>query len=226
MVPSKIIIRLISGLLLIAMSVALYISIFDPFAKKEDVLVFESTTILQEVERIGRLELVKYNFKEIFDYKRLSEGKAISSALLNTYNFNPDIKVILVATGEAVGCIDLTKLRESDIDVYKDSITIALPPPELCYHKLDMENTHVFSISNSSWWSRLFSDSDEKTAAVQTAYKLAERKIAEAAVASGILRTTNEQAVKMLTPMLEGMTGKKVTIVTSIPNSGIFPDQK
>lgn len=222
MLTGKFIFRLIPGLLLVALAVALYVAIFDPFAKKQEALIFESTTILQEIERIGKLELIKYNFKEIFDYKRLSEGKAMGSALLNNYNFSPDLKVIFVATGEAVGCIDMTRIQLSDIHNTKDSLTIALPPPELCYHKLDLENTHVFSISSSSWWSRIFSDSDEKTAALQTAYKLAEKKIAEAAISSGILNTTNEQAVQMLTPMFEATTGKKVRIIPSIPDTGMM----
>jgi hypothetical protein len=93
-----------------------------------------------------------------------------------------------------------------------------LPAPELCYHKLDMENTRVFSFTNDSWWSRLFSDESEKTRALQTAYKLAERRIEEAALQSGILNSANEQAVKMLSPMLEGMTGKIVQISTAMPD--------
>jgi hypothetical protein len=196
----------------------MYLTNYSLFSKKGRTEVIDSSVILKEVEQIGRLELVKYNFKEIFDYRQLSEGKLIGNSLLNAHNYNPDMNVILVASGEAVGCIDLTKLEISDIQLEGDTITIMLPAPELCYHKLDMENTRVFSFTNDSWWSRLFSDESEKTRALQTAYKLAERRIEEAALQSGILNSANEQAVKMLSPMLEGMTGKIVQISTAMPD--------
>lgn len=216
MFTPKLFFKILPWLLLVVLALFIYFSKQSEGSGKGNFEIIESTVILREVEQIGRLELVKYNFKEIFDYKRLSEGKMIGNSLINSYNYTPDVNVILVATGEATGCIDLTKLKLSDIFIDKDSLTILLPPSELCYHKLDMANTHIFSLTNSSWWSRLFSNEDEKTKAVQTAYKLAEQRIKEAALQSGILKSTNEQAIKMLVPMLETMTGKKIKIVPSI----------
>lgn len=220
MITPKLILKILPWFLLIVMVLTMYLTNYSPFSKKGKTEIIDSSVILREVEQIGRLELVKYNFKEIFDYRQLSEGKLIGNSLLNTHNYNPDMSVILVASGEAVGCIDLTKLEISDIQIDGDTIAIILPAPELCYHKLDMENTRVFSFKNDSWWSRLFSNESEKTQALQTAYKLAERRIEEAALQSGILNSANEQAIKMLSPMLEGMTGKKVKISTTM--SGRF----
>jgi hypothetical protein len=216
MFTPKLFFKILPWLLLMVLALFIYFNKQSEGFGKDDIEIIESTVILREIEQIGKLELVKYNFKEIFDYKRLSEGKMIGNSLLNSYNYTPDVSVILVATGEATGCIDLTKLKLSDIFIDKDSLTILLPPSELCYHKLDMANTHIFSLSNSSWWSRLFSNEDEKTKAVQTAYKLAEQRIEQAALQSGILKSTNDQAIKMLVPMLETMTGKKIKIVPSI----------
>jgi hypothetical protein len=218
MITPKLILKILPWFLLIVIVFTMYLTNYSLFSKKGRTEVIDSSVILKEVEQIGRLELVKYNFKEIFDYRQLSEGKLIGNSLLNAHNYNPDMNVILVASGEAVGCIDLTKLEISDIQLEGDTITIMLPAPELCYHKLDMENTRVFSFTNDSWWSRLFSDESEKTRALQTAYKLAERRIEEAALQSGILNSANEQAVKMLSPMLEGMTGKIVQISTAMPD--------
>lgn len=218
MITPKLILKILPWFLLIVILCTMYLTNYSLFSKKGRTEVIDSSVILKEVEQIGRLELVKYNFKEIFDYRQLSEGKLIGNSLLNAHNYNPDMNVILVASGEAVGCIDLTKLEISDIQLEGDTITIMLPAPELCYHKLDMENTRVFSFTNDSWWSRLFSDESEKTRALQTAYKLAERRIEEAALQSGILNSANEQAVKMLSPMLEGMTGKIVQISTAMPD--------
>lgn len=217
MITPKLILKILPWILLLVMSTFIYLQQKSLFSGKGGTEIIDSSVILREVEQIGKLELVKYNFKEIFDYKRLSEGKLIGNSLLNTYNYNPDVNVILVATGEATGCIDLTRLNITDISLKQDSLIILLPPAELCYHKLDMANTQIFSLTNRSWWSRFFANEDEKTKAIQTAYKLAEQRIEEAAIQSGILHSTNDQAIKMLTPMLETMTGKKVKIVPSIP---------
>ncbi|MCK5104932.1 MAG: DUF4230 domain-containing protein, partial [Cyclobacteriaceae bacterium] len=172
----------------------------------------------------GKLELVKYNFKEVFEYKRLSDGKIIGNSILNTHNYNPDLSVILIASGEAVGCIDLAKLEVSDIDLKKDSVVIHLPSPELCYHKLDLENTKIYSFSKESWWSRLFSDEVEKNEILQMAYQKAEARLREAAIESGIYQSTNENVVIMLKPLLEQLTGKNVIFSTSLPSIELVPE--
>ena len=168
--------------------------------------------------------MVKYNFKEVFEYKRLSDGKVVGNSILNTYNYNPDLSVILIASGEAVGCIDLTKLNVSDIYLKSDSVVIHLPSPELCYHKLDLENTKIFSFSKESWWSRLFSDEVEKNEILQMAYQKAEARLKEAAIESGIYQSTNENVVIMLKPLLEQLTGKNVSLSTSLPSKELAPE--
>jgi hypothetical protein len=50
------------------------------FPKRRKFEVIDSTVILQEMEKLGKLELVKYNFREIYDYKQLSEGKIMWGA--------------------------------------------------------------------------------------------------------------------------------------------------
>ena len=82
--------------------------------KKQNIEIINATTILEKVETLGKIELVKYKFKEIYDYKSISEGRATAETLLKSYNYTPDLKAILIASGEAVGCIDLTKIEITD----------------------------------------------------------------------------------------------------------------
>lgn len=226
MLSPRLIFRLLPWLMLTAMIFTLYITSRWPFGSSNEQQreMIETTTILNEIENIGRLELVKYRFKEIFDYQKLSESKAVGSAILKTYDFNPDLKVVLIATGEAVGCIDLQKMDTSDIRAHGDTIIISLPAPELCYYKLDLENTKIYSFNKESWLSRLFSDDEEKNQALEAAYRKAEKAIREAALQSGILTQTNENAVNMLTPMLENLTGKSVLLITAMPAHGLDKD--
>ena len=226
MISLKLILKILPWFLLIVIVFALYLTNHWPFGKKEKEYqhIIDTSVILKEVENLGKLELVKYNFKEVFEYKRLSDGKVIGNSILNTHNYNPDLSVILIASGEAVGCIDLTKLKVSDINLKRDSVIIHLPPPELCYHKLDLENTKIYSFSKESWWSRLFSDEVEKNDILQMAYQKAEARLREAAIESGIYQSTNENVMIMLKPLLEQLTGKNVSLSTSLPSKELAPE--
>lgn len=219
-------IRLLPWILLATVVFTLYLTNHWPFGKKDEQFqhIIESTTFLEKIEELGRLELVKYNYKEVFEYKRLSDGKIIGNSILKTYNYDPDISVILVASGEAVGCIDLTQLQLTDIEISRDSVIVHLPAPELCYHKLNLDDTKVYSFSESSWWSRLFSDEDEKNEVLQMAYQKAEKRISEAALESGIYQSVNEQAAVILQPLLEEVSGKNILIRTSLPAVQLLPE--
>jgi hypothetical protein len=226
MISLKLILKILPWLLLAVIVFALYLTNHWPFGKKEKEYqhIIDTSVILKEVENLGKLELVKFNFKEVFEYKRLSDGKIIGNSILNTHNYDPDLSVILIASGDAVGCIDLTKLEVSDIDLSRDSVVIYLPSPELCYHKLDLENTKIYSFSKESWWSRLFSDEIEQNEILQMAYQKAETRLREAAIESGIYQSTNENVVIMLKPLLEQLTGKNVIFSTSLPSKELAPE--
>lgn len=156
------------------------------------------SAILQKIEDLGKLELVKYNFKEI------TEVTEFSKEYFHLFKLGRDSKIALISEGEAVGCIDLTLLKENDILIEGDTLYVALPPPEICYYKLDMENTRIYSLQTNPL-------KDEKRF-IQKAYKHAEREIKESAMRSGILEQTQLNAEKILKPMLESFSGKKVIL--------------
>ena len=165
-------------------------------------LVVNRTAVLQEIESLGKLELVKYNFKEITELTELSE------TYFNLFKIGPDQKIALISTGQAVGCIDLTRLEERDIRDENDTIYIKLPQPEICYYKLDMDKTRIYSLQTNPM-------KDEKKF-IQEAYKQAEAEIREAAIKSGILSQTRQNALVILKPMLEKISGKPVVLQFSM----------
>ncbi len=190
---------------------------FNPWGKKSPkVEVINTTTILERVEKLGKLELVRYNYSEIYDYQALSSGKITAATSLRTYDFSPDLKVALIAHGEAVGCIDLLKLEESDIKEISDTLYIQLPEPEICYYKLDMDKTRIYDFERKSWWSRIFSDDSETKAVIEKAYQAAEKQILTSAIQGGILDQTTTNAELILKPMLEEISQKKI-IFTYMP---------
>ncbi|MEJ2004925.1 MAG: DUF4230 domain-containing protein, partial [Cyclobacteriaceae bacterium] len=77
--------------------------------KEPATTVINRTAVLNEIEALGKMELVRYNFKEITEITEISE------TYFNLFKLGPDQKIALISTGEAVGCIDLMKLGENDI---------------------------------------------------------------------------------------------------------------
>lgn len=166
--------------------------------------VINHNTILESVEALGNLELVKYNFKEVTE---LTEK---NRSYLGVFKV-PDSKAVLITNGQAVGCIDLRKIVQEHIILEEDTMFIKLPEPELCYYKLNLNNSRIYSVEKTVYYK------DDKQL-IEKAYRLAENQIKEAALKSGILEQTSNNAEIMLKPLLEQISGKRVVFIYSIEN--------
>ncbi|UII34446.1 DUF4230 domain-containing protein [Fulvivirga ulvae] len=195
----RLIIKLFPWLVIILLGAWVYIT-YKSDQKIETII--NRSAILQEVEALGKLELVKYNFKEI------TEVTEVSKEYFRLFKLGPDSKIALISEGHAVGCIDLTKIKESDLVLEDDTLYINLPSPEICYYKLDMENTRIYSLQTNPM-------KNEKEF-IQKAYKHAEREIKASALNSGILEQTRENAEIILKPLLEQVSGHKVVLITRV----------
>ncbi|MGV3561154.1 DUF4230 domain-containing protein [Larkinella arboricola] len=164
-------------------------SVFSGLTKKEASV---QTVVLQEVTELGKLELVKYRFKDIVEHQLIRE-------------WLPNPKAVLIVEGEAVGCLDLTKITSEDITTQGDSLIVHLPDPELCSYKIDHRNSRVFNTEYTFF---------EEAQLVSEAYRRAETQIRRAALNSGILEQTRQNADKILKPLLERISGKKVFLTT------------
>ncbi|GAB3775375.1 hypothetical protein GCM10028818_19450 [Spirosoma horti] len=144
--------------------------------------------VLKEVKTLGKLELVRYTFKDIVEHEQVN-------------TFLPNANAVLIVEGEATGCLDLTQINLNDIRTMADSITIQLPKPELCGWKINHDRSRVydthFSFLNES---QLVSD----------AYRKAEHQVKQSALTGGILNQTQQNATQLLRPLLERISGKKV----------------
>ncbi len=157
------------------------------------------TVVLQEITSLGKLELVRYNFKDIVEQQI-------------TKQWLPDAKAVLIVQGEAVGCVDLTLMNIADIEAGRDTLVVHLPEPELCFFKIDHDRSKVYNTEYAFL---------EEAQLVQEAYKQAERQIRQSSLDMGILDQTRENARKMLTPILERASGRKVVLL--FPMKGDLP---
>lgn len=191
--------RLFPLVLLVALGVFLWRKIgstltdLNPLAAREPQVTVTHNTVLTQVEALGKLELVRYRFKDVVEYKKSSK-----------YPFLPDAKAALVVGGEAVGCLDLRKIKPQDVAFEGDSVVrVLLPAPELCSFQVNHDQSRVFSTENG-----FFQDA----ALVDEAYRYAEAQVRRSALQSGILAETQRNAEQILVPMLRTLTGRHVII--------------
>ena len=160
--------------------------------------------VLDKVENIGKIELVRYNFQEITELKKLSAELDFRFFKLKN---GPDSKAVLISKGEAAGCIDLTKITPKDIFTRGDTLFIKLPSPELCYFKLDLQESRIYDLNLG-----YLSDEDTEKF-MDELYKKAESELKNAAIKSGIFQATITNAQVMLRPLFEEISDKKVQFV-------------
>ncbi|PWK19464.1 uncharacterized protein DUF4230 [Arcicella aurantiaca] len=153
--------------------------------------------LLQQISSMGKLELVKYNFRDVVESK-------IKKDLL------PDAKVLLIVSGEATGCLDLTKIKATDLAENGDTLVVHLPEPEICNYKIDHSKSKVYDTEYA------FLD---EAKLVDNAFQKAESEIAQNAQSMGILEQTKKSAEQVLKPFLENVSKKKVVLRYAMKDS-------
>jgi hypothetical protein len=156
-------------------------------------------TVIEKVEAMGKMQLVRYQISDAVEYVKPSGSR-----------FVPDAKAMLIVTGEAIGCVDLSKVKETDLVKTDSTLTLVLPSPELCVFKVDHKKSKVYDTK--------FTRITGQTKIVDEAFEKAEEQIQKTALDNGILEETKKNAQLILKPMLEQLTGKKVIISFAMPN--------
>ncbi|WP_044171880.1 DUF4230 domain-containing protein [Flectobacillus major] len=189
----KSIIRLLLLFLLIAGGVWLWEnlkSIKGLFSSDDAQPEISHNVLLQQITSMGKLELVKYNFRDVVESKIRKD-------------FLPDAKVLLIVTGEATGCLDLTKIKVADLQELTDTVVVHLPEPEICNFKIDHAKSRVYDTQYA------FMD---EAKLVDNAFQKAELQVEQSAKEMGILEQTKKSAEQILKPFIEKVSGRKVVL--------------
>jgi hypothetical protein len=125
----------------------------------------------------------------------------IEQELVRDYLPNP--KAILIVQGEAIGCLDLTKIKPEDIASKDDTLIVHLPDPELCSYRIDHSKSKIYDTEYAFM---------NEQSLINEAYTRAEAKIKQSALEMGILEQTKKNAELVLKPLLESISGKKVVL--------------
>jgi len=161
---------------------------FSPFTIKD--IQTTHNMVLKEMTVLGKLELSNFAFRDV-----------VEQELVRDYLPNP--KAILIVQGEAIGCIDLTKIKADDITTKDDTLIVHLPDPELCSYRIDHSKSKIYDTEYAFM---------NEQSLMNEAYTRAEAKIKQSALEMGILEQTKKNAELVLKPLLENLSGKKVVL--------------
>src|SRR6218665_992043 len=161
---------------------------FNPFSQQE--IKTTHNMVLKEMSVLGKIELANFTFRDVVEQEL-------------KFNYLPNPKAILIVQGNAVGCIDLAKVKPEDVATKDDTLIVHLPDPELCHYSIDHKNSRIYDTQ--------YAFMNEQTL-LNEAYSRAQEKIKQSALEMGILEQTRKNADLVLRPILENISKKKVVL--------------
>ncbi|MCD7971190.1 MAG: DUF4230 domain-containing protein [Candidatus Azobacteroides sp.] len=174
--------KIVSGIL-IGIAITLFLTGKFKSTSSPEETITNHQEIVEKIEAIGKLELVRLNLRDVMEHQLVRQ-------------WLPNATAVLIIHGEATGCIDLEKLKSEDIFISKDSISLRLPAPEICYIKVDHEKSKVYETSNTFLSASKLIDS---------AYAEAEKQLRKTALNTGILEQTKTNGITFFQPFLSSL---------------------
>lgn len=192
--PIKFILRILPWLIVCLLGIYIYISSRSFFGsdKADDKIEVTNNLIIEKIELLGKLELCKFYIKDIVEHKEIAPW------------YDKDSKVVLIISGEAIGCIDLRKIDSAAIRITEKQVIVTLPATEICSFKVDHQASKIYDIETG------FFEDDKKV--IDKAYQLAEKEILNAAKKMGIEKQTRANAEIILKPFLAALTDKEIVL--------------
>jgi hypothetical protein len=151
-------------------------------------------TVVDRIQRLQRLETVVYTM-----------DKLVTGAKDNPIlpDFLAGDRLLMMVHGEVIAGIDFSNLKPGDVRVEGKQIRLHLPAAQLFHTRIDSEKTRVYSRQTGFL---VPTDPNLETQVRQEA----ERQLQGAALADGILRTAQQNAVATITSLLQGLGFEKV----------------
>jgi hypothetical protein len=161
-------------------------------------------TILQ-IRSLNRLESQSFSVERVIEAK-VERGNALDLFLSE--------RLLLIASGNVVAGVDLSKLRESDVTISADgkSITLRLPPSEIFSKGLDSDRTRVYD-KQTGIGTRIFGGENKDLETQARAQ--AETEILNAACEGQIMQKAADDAQRSMEQFLKLLDFEQVTVASS-----------
>ncbi|HEY8750308.1 MAG TPA: DUF4230 domain-containing protein [Tepidisphaeraceae bacterium] len=108
------------------------------------------------------------------------------------------IKAVLVVRGDVTIGVDLSAAHFGDVDELKRTATLTLPEPRVQSVRLDHEKTRLIGVWPEGLWEIVPGGQEADTAAVNLAYRDAERALTAAAQNPELIERSGKQAQVVL----------------------------
>lgn len=165
------------------------------------VIIPDSVMVLNEVNSLARLETASYSFQDVLRSERNGD------TLFGVFGES----LIFVAYGEVVAGVDLSQLEDEDVQVTgPSSVMIHLPASEIFFTNLDNDRSYVADRDVGILTS---ADAQLETKVRQ----LAESRMKEAALGSGILDLSQRNAEEFMITFLENFGFEEIIFTDETP---------
>jgi hypothetical protein len=156
------------------------------------------TAVIREIKSLNRLETAQFTIDKVIEAGTDKNDNTFSQILYGD-------RLLLIAHGNIIGGVDLSKLTENDVHVSGQTVTMTLPAPEILVSTIDNAQTKVFDRKLG------YLTKGDKNLEAEARQK-ALTSIEQAACEGGILNQAGESAKKQLTVLLGGLGFTSVTV--------------
>jgi hypothetical protein len=172
--------------------------------EKEPQRTINHLTILEKMESMGSLEVLRYQYADVLEYREKGKQNEFLRGFLKSMRMDPDSKAVLITKGEVVICVDLQQIKATDILISQDTLVVYLPSPQICQVKLDLQKTKLYALETG-----YFANANQF---VEGAYKQAENHLFEVAQKSNWETEGEKSAAAVLVPLLEMLSNRPVDL--------------
>lgn len=158
--------------------------------KGDDKTTITHAIVVDKIESLGKLEVMKYSIQDIIEYKKERQ-------------WLPNAKAALQIKGEVIVCLDLNIISDDMIKISGDSIALILPSPEICHTRIDHSLSKVYDMQYGFW---------ETATLVDEAYTEAQREIEQQAKRLNLKTEARDNSEKIIRPMLQTLGFNHITI--------------
>jgi hypothetical protein len=199
---AKRIIFILITLVILVVVIAGIISIFR-WVSPKSAYVFNtnSRTVIKQVQSLNRLETAQFTIEKVIDAG--TNGNIFQQFLFGD-------KLLLIAQGDVIAGVDMTKVKENDIQIDNNAVRLTLPSPEILIATLNNDQTRVYDRKTGLLTK---GDKDLEAKAREQATKI----IRQAACDGHILDTASTNARNQLTALLKSLGF--ATVIITIPQT-------
>jgi hypothetical protein len=165
--------------------------------------VFDRGGAIKQIQSLNRLETSSFSIERVIE-ANVARGNILDTILGE--------RLLLIASGNVVAGVDMSKLKESDVIISQDgkSITITLPPSEIFAKSLDNQRTRVYD-RQAGIGTQIFGGENKD---LETQARLeGENSILQAACEGGIMQKAADEAQRSMEQFLRLLKFQEVQVI-------------